>query len=487
MFSTTSPTGFLARWAATSLLCSACEEQPAIHADAARKSASVLPDVVLVSVDSLRADHLGCYGYGPPTSPTLDALAQGGIRFAAAYSTTSWTLPAHAALFTGLFDVSHGLIDKTLRLGEQHETLAELLRAQGYQTAGFFSGPFLHPSFGVAQGFETYVNCMSQNPVRGGLRDDLDAIHRNSHEDITGPKILAAVEDFLDQAEVQEPHRPLFLFLHLWDVHYDYIPPPAFVEMFDPDYKGSIDGRNFFENADVRAEMSPRDLQHLLALYDGEIRFTDDILRQILAALERRGRSEKTLLVVTADHGDEFFEHGGKGHQRTLYEEVVRIPLILHFPARLPAARVVRSPVSIIDIATTILALVGLSAPEHIQGRDLAPLWQEQEAQGAQRAPVLLGLFADGRNLRGVRSGSRKMLLDNLTREEFFDLSADPGEQQTLDESTPGYRKTRTLLRQLSKQADDLRLETGGSPKVEDLDPAMLDRLRDLGYAEEQR
>ena len=120
------------------------------------------PDIILISIDSLRPDHLGCYGYGRPTSPTIDALAQEGVRCASAVSTTSWTLPAHAALFTGLYDSAHGAVDNGTKLVDSHVTLAEVLQDAGYQTAGFYGGPYLHPMFGLGQGFETYESCMSE-------------------------------------------------------------------------------------------------------------------------------------------------------------------------------------------------------------------------------------------------------------------------------------------------------------------------------------
>lgn len=176
------------------------------------------PDVVLISIDSLRPDHLGAYGYGPATSPAMDALAADAVVFEHAVSTTSWTLPAHAAMFTGLFDSAHGLYDNGRRLADSYVTMAEVLRDNGYRTAGFFGGPYLHQTFGLAQGFDHWESCMTR------LDDDLGdqtvraaamASRGASHHDITGPRTLERVRAWLGGVDP----RPFFLFIHLWDVH----------------------------------------------------------------------------------------------------------------------------------------------------------------------------------------------------------------------------------------------------------------------------
>ena len=224
------------------------------------------PNLLLISIDSLRPDHLGCYGYGPDTSPFIDSLAHAGLLFENGLSTTSWTLPAHAAMFTGLRDSVHGLVDNGLSLNEEHVTLAEVLRQGGYRTAGFFGGPYLHPDFGVGQGFESYVNCMqAAAPAGDGVRRDAMQQDSASHTDVTGPRTREAIARW---AEEDDP-RPYFLFIHLWDVHYDYRAPAKYLRMFDADYSGAVDGR-LMSNAAIHKDMDPRDLAHVLALYDAE-------------------------------------------------------------------------------------------------------------------------------------------------------------------------------------------------------------------------
>ncbi|MCC6409508.1 MAG: sulfatase-like hydrolase/transferase, partial [Planctomycetes bacterium] len=184
----------LALAALAAVLASACE-----HPNAPER-----PSIVLISIDSLRPDHLGCYGYAPPTSPTIDAVAAEGVRFESAVSTTSWTLPSHAAMFTGLFDSAHGLFENGLALSPEHQTLAELLKSEGYQTAGFFGGPYLHPTYGLDQGFEHYQSCMTQLPddlTGDQIRESSRAHFGPSHRDITSPRTVDEVRKWLKDAD----------------------------------------------------------------------------------------------------------------------------------------------------------------------------------------------------------------------------------------------------------------------------------------------
>lgn len=444
-----------------------------------------LPDIVLVSIDSLRHDHLGCYGYGKPTSPRIDALAAQGVRFENAVSTTSWTLPAHAALFTGLFDSAHGLVDNGLTMSDRVVTLAEVLQDAGYRTAGFYGGPYLHPTYGLDQGFETYVSCMTT--IEDSLRqDEVRAIAEGdtnvSHRDVTGPRTLEAVRGFLES----DDDRPMFLFLHLWDVHYDYMPPADIVRLFDPDYSGPLTGSDMMHDPGVHAGMPPRDLQHLLALYDGEIRFTDDVLGQILDAIAQRRGLDDTIVIVTADHGEEFFEHGHKGHQQSLYDEVVRIPLIVRWPGRIDAGRVVEDQVRIIDVLPTVLTLAGVPGPNTVQGRDLGPLLL---GQALPPEPALCDLSVTGmRELHAVRTNDSKYVSFPTPHwwqvgYQYFDLERDPGETTRLPMWSSGWLDSRRTLARLRRESQETSRRLGETVlPAEPLDDEMLQRLRSLGY-----
>ena len=448
-------------------------------------SSSDRPNILLISIDSLRSDHLGCYGYAQPTSPFIDELASRGARFENAVSTTSWTLPAHAAMLTGLNDSTHGLVDNGLRLSDDHLTLAELLQDQGYATAGFFGAPYLHPTFGLGQGFDFYQSCMSEaaedgKVVRNSARSNLAP----SHSDVTGPRTREFVKTWADSLAKDESW---FCFLHLWDVHYDFIPPEAYINLFDPDYTGSIDGR-LMSNADINREMSPRDLRHVQALYDAEIRFTDDILRGIFDDLEARDMLANTLVILTADHGEEFFEHGNKGHNKTLFEEVVRVPLIINWPGQIDAGRVIKEQAQIIDFMPTVASAVGFSGALAVQGRDLSP-----QLAGLTSEPrsALLELLIDQSSQRALRTNDWKLIEPREgTPTYWFDLQQDPGEKRAIGPDVPaatveGQARANAeaeLRETLRKQALMSKALARRGPDSIEVPPDVLKDLQGLGY-----
>ncbi len=445
------------------------------------------PNIVLVSIDSLRPDHLGCYGYGRETSPELDRLAAEGVRFESAVSTSSWTLPAHAALFTGLYDSTHGLFDNGLRLAPEHRTLAEELQSAGYHTAGFFGGPYLHPTFGLGDGFDVYRSCMTTVPAElseEDLRRESRAPEGRSHDDITGPRTADEVERWTSERPAD---RPYFLFLHLWDVHYDFIPPAPYDRMFDPGYAGALDGRDFMGRPEVHPGMAPRDLEHLLALYDGEIRFTDDVLKRVLDSLRAKGMLENTLVIVTADHGEEFFEHGTKGHQKTLFDEVVKIPLVLHWAGTLEGGRVVSDQVRIVDVMPSVLAAAGVREKPTMAGRDILPL---ARGQSLEPAPALLELRADKREFRALRTNELKVIRYGRRPDGRelpsvgLDLAKDRPERQPIGEGRGDARVDEGLRRldRTLESARALRTWLGAKATSADMDPELERKLRETGY-----
>jgi len=442
------------------------------------------PNVLLVSIDSLRSDHLGSYGYERDTSPTIDRLAREGVRFETAVSSASWTLPAHVTLLTGLPAESHGVRGALLALTPEAVTLAEVLQDSGYTTAGFVSGPFLNRIHGYSQGFEIYDSEASAptNP--------------DSHRAITSPELVRRVSEWLDSWSRSDPQRPFFLFLHMWDVHYDFIPPPPYDTLFDPDYEGSIDGRNFDRGSDIQPAMDRRDLDHVIALYDGEIRYTDEHLGRILAAIRELGVEADTIAVVPSDHGEEFFEHGEKGHGKALFEETIRVPLALRYPRWVPAGQVVKSQVRLMDVAPTILGLAGVepgagfasSVVERARARDLSP-WLTDRTE--EPFPELLAFSesalvpGDGIQ-RSVRSHRAKYIshVDGRKRQAMvFDLTRDPGEQRDLTErgQLPAF------ARELVWAGRHFNSALRDRPKLArrvDFARDHIERLRALGYIE---
>jgi arylsulfatase A-like enzyme len=440
------------------------------------------PNLLLVTIDSLRPDHLGCYGYARDTSPVIDRLAREGVRFAAAVSTTSWTLPAHAALFTGMYDSAHGLVDNGLSLADGHRTLAEELSAHGYETAGFFGGPYLHPTFGLAQGFDHYQSCMTAM-ADGASAEEVRAASRApsgaAHDDVTGPR---TVEEFGRWLGARESGRPFFAFVHLWDVHYDYIPPPEVAALFaDPEYAGAIDGRGVAELVRRRPELAPADRGQLVALYDAEIRFTDGILGRLLELVSAAGAAEETAVVVTADHGEEFYEHQGFGHQSSLFDEQILVPLIVHWPEAF-APRVVEQQVRTIDLMPTLLALAGLRRQPALQGRSLAPLLVGAELGPA---PALCELLVDRRALRALRAEDWKALeSERPPLRGGLDLARDPRERRLVQEGARSAEELARLRAEVARAVEFGRREVGQGTRAIEI-PAELERtLGELGYAE---
>lgn len=438
------------------------------------------PDIILISIDSLRSDHLGCYGYQKPTSPNIDNLALEGVVCEKGVSTTSWTLPAHAALFTGLYDSAHGLVDNGLRLGKRHVTLAEVLQEAGYTTAGFFGGPYLHPTFGLDQGFQSYQSCMTESLDDEddiGIRIESRKYISVSHADITGPRMLEKFGSWLKTIR----EEPVFAFLHMWDVHYDYIPDDKYVKIFDPDYTGDIDSRNFMPNKAINRDMDKRDLEHIIALYDGEIRFTDDIIGGILKELDRHGRLDNALVVIVADHGEEFFEHGYKGHNRSLFDEVIMVPVIFRWPGHLPAATRVTGQVRMIDIMPTILGLTGITSNARMQGEDLSRVLRGEETS---ERTALCELLSGKRQYRMLRTNREKILHDGKTGKwVYYDLLKDPGEQKQLkDKAGPSVQRYQELIETVHISTALQERIIGDEDQRVKIDDAMKERLRSLGY-----
>ena len=431
------------------------------------------PNILLISIDSLRADHLSSYGYDRQTSPNIDQLAAEGILFSQAVSTTSWTLPSHASLLTGLLPEAHGVVRPRHILAEWPHTLAELLAAQGYLTAAFVSAPFLSSDFGMDQGFDLY---------------DDESVHfstnADSHSGATSPMIHEAVSGWL-RANHEER---FFLFVHYWDVHYDYDPPSPYDRLFDPDYEGDLTAQAFESNPRIRAGMPARDLQHIEALYDGEIAYTDEYIGKLLDLLDELNLADDTLVILTSDHGDEFFEHGRKGHYKNLHEESLRIPLIVRLPGRLPAGLEVDDVASLVDIAPTILDLVGVESEARppMQGRSLLPLISGDDSAGNTHTA-----YASFLNRQtAVRSSHNKYIYRfHSDRGQLYDLTNDPLEQVDLIAegdpiADPEVRSAiDRLLDWLNLQREFRRsVPAAALEATSEIDPKVLQELRSLGY-----
>jgi arylsulfatase A-like enzyme len=424
-------------------------------------------NVVIIGVDTLRPDHLGCYGYDRSTSPNTDKLASEGVLFENVVSQAPWTHPSFATAFTSLYPTQHGATTVDTRMRSSFPTLASLLKEQGYFTGAIINAPSLSPEFGVNRGFDFY--------------DFLSPWKERRADEVT----VAALE-WVDTCGDQ----PFFLFVHYFDPHLPYAPPPPFDKAFDPEYTGTM-GTAF----DIRSlpayrlrflklmeSLPAADRNHIKSLYDGEIAFADVAVGDLLEGLKDRGLRRHTLIVFMSDHGEELIDHGALDHGHTLYNELIRVPLIFALPENLPEGRRVAEHVRLVDLTPTVIDLVGYEQIDHFEGVSLKPL-----LTGAGTLPVdgsrLLApgvCYAEAlrhrTTLKSITAYPWKLIYDTQTKDRMvFNLRDDRCEQLDLastEVSSGAAALEETLFRTLIDISDTwfVGLSGGGSDHVFDLD-----------------
>lgn len=377
------------------------------------------PSLLLISIDTLRADHVHAYGYERNTTPFLDALAGRGARFAQAWAHTPWTLPSHATMLSGTVPFRNGVVDDATMLGPSLPLLAPLLRERGYATSGVVSGFYVSSRFGFQRGFERFEDFGLASEARP--RDSVRA------EEVAA----RAIEDLRAAGE-----KPFFLFAHFFDCHNDYAPPPPYDAAFDRDV--SVVPYKNYESYKT-APLAEGALRHVIAQYDEEILYTDAMIGRLLEALEAAGRAEDTYVVVTADHGEELFEHGSWGHGHSLHTQVLHVPLIVAGPG-VQGARVPRALVRHMDLAPTLLDLLGIATPPAMMGSSYAGLLRSDSPDASEASDSGRVLLADtsrfGSNAVGFVTARRALLVDLKAKSaQLFDLEADPDERNALGES----------------------------------------------------
>lgn len=482
------------------------------------------PNVLLISLDTLRADALGTYGCEFDTSPVIDALAARGVQCQDATSPTSWTLPSHVTMLTGLSISAHGICDERLLMPGwvgpeaaaapplRGEFLGELLGRAGYDTAGFFTWEYLDPRYGFGIGFETYERVGGTVWTDGPQRKRLTALQAAGDEDAirvwmeAEPHLfnaqLPTADIAVDRAltwlgEERAAEDPFFLFLHLFDTHDDYVAPEPFSNPFDPDYEGQIDGtRITTPDSPVRGDMPAEDLAHVRARYLGEVAWVDHQVGRLLDGLASLGLEEDTLVVLTSDHGEEFYEHGKKTHRTQLYRESVHVPLVFSWPGRLPAGGKIDGPVGLVDLVPTIAALADIPGPQSTSGRDLSAVLRGETPNKEMVYVSELKVFQNGQPIPDRHTGLRRGTLHCLVvtdhagvrRGTVYDVSTSPGEEGTgqlfgegssemasFDELLDGVR-----IATARQRADAPPRRTSGAP----LDQAAATELGAMGYSE---
>jgi arylsulfatase A-like enzyme/Tfp pilus assembly protein PilF len=422
-----------------------------------RKTGPLRPNVLLITVDTVRADHIGAYGYSKAQTPNIDSVARDGIRFARAYATNPTTLPSHSTILTGTYPMLHGMHDFSgNRLSPNQPTLATMLKKQGYSTGAVIGAAVLDSRFGLDNGFDYYYDDFDFSRL---AETNLDAMERPGN--IVADKALEWLS--------RNSQRPFLLWIHLYDPHHPYTPP------------------------------APYDRQFATAPYDGEIAFADAQIGRVLRFLKDKGAYNKTLIAISGDHGEGLGEHGEKTHGFFIYNSTMQVPLILKPPIPAPViyttttssrakatasklTKVVQQPVSLVDLLPTILQLTGVPYGSFIQGRSLMHLMDTSAAaspaSAAYSETYLPRLHFNWSELRGLHREQYHFI--DGPKPELYDLANDPREINNLFAAKPALSAElrgglASVIRENTPQAE-LAEKTS-------LDPAMAERLKALGYA----
>lgn len=413
--------------------------------------------VVLIIIDTVRADHLGCYGYDRETSPNIDAFSEECVLFRKAVSPAPWTTPAIAGMFTGQFPRVLGYHDEAIVVDEKALCMAEIFKYNGYETAGVISHIFVSAKLGFDQGFDSF-----------------DEDNAQGHGHISSPSVTDKGIAFIDANK----DKRFFLFLHYFDPHCDYIMHEPYD--FYPEYEGSLhSGQPIEELREHSRYMTDEDRRYLTALYDSEIRFTDEHIGRLFKHLKDIGIYENLVIVVAADHGEAFLERDDHwiGHTRNVYQELIHVPFMIKTPVS-DGGRTVGEWVSLVDFMPTVVGAAGLEVPEgyRYDGLDLLA-----RGTGGAREIVFseTGRWGDQETLIG---GRWKILRDRASGSiHLFDLISDPGEfHDVADQEKDVLKRFRAKLQDMNYELDMSRSRFRVmAPK---LSPEEIEKLKSLGY-----
>ncbi len=460
--------------------------RPARAALRSRPSGDPIQNVLLITVDALRADRLGAYGARRNTSPAIDALAGRAVLFENCFSQGNSTELSFGSIFTSLYPSMHSVRRyKYLAspLAEEVETLAEHMRDAGLHTIGLADNPFIKREWGLAQGFdeldEFHYGYLRLLPVR--TLTALRLLH--PPERIPGlevPRAATVVDEAIRRLHRMH-NRPFLLFMHFMDVHHPYIPPVRHQELFRSPGSSPIDpqalwnrGWAIFRDLPSQPELlSPGDLNRIVDLYDASVHYVDEQIGRLLATLDQLGLTRKTLIIVTADHGEEFLEHGDIFHKnQSLYDELTHVPLIIYDPSA-PNGRRVKQIVRHIDLMPTLLELFELPPDPAAQGQSLQPLLTGTGSW------LSVPAFSQSYEALAVRTPTRKLIHDLVRgRSLCFNLIDDPNERRDISGTDAACDSLDDVLVEFLKKASVLP----GGTKPEEIDPRAREILRSLGY-----
>jgi arylsulfatase A-like enzyme len=451
------------------------------------------PNVILICIDTLRADRMSLYGYSEKTTPRLDQLARRGTVFEQCISASNWTKPSVASLLTSVEPTVHGVIANESRVPEGILTAAEIFLESGYQTMGVVANHQLNSLFGFGQGFQVYFDPQQTGMnyitllARSPFRPFLERVG-NRMPAFRGSYVGVEAEDVTDQGIelIKASHTPFFLYLHYMDPHSPYNPPAEYDAVFNPEQKRIYS----FEMLQKDPSSVPvQGFRELEQRYLGEILYTDAMLGRLFDYLEASGLLNQTVIALTADHGEAFYDHQDYGHGHSLYEEQIHIPLILWGPP-IPQGARIDPPVALLDVLPTLLACAGIEVPDELHGQVLTPplpgetdkhksriIYAEKAGEyGAMRSSAwkYIEVWDEAKSSLGSQYHAHKKPV------EFYDLNEDPNELVDLSESQSPER-----LSELSATVNTTRkyLETSAFDQENvEIDSKTMEALKNLGY-----
>jgi len=483
------------------------------------------PNVILVVMDTARADHLSCYGYSRKTTPNIDRIARDGVLYENAFTAAPWTPPSHASIFTGKYPSHHKTIGRDVRFKEGHTSLAEILSRNGYCSIGIVCCEILGLRSGFERGFHKYVDVTSSSMLPGRHTKELIRTL------IYGPDNGACQATELAKKFFNREKKPIFLFMNYFNSHTPYDPPRPFKKRFCNDFDEPMiyakefllkklisrtaekisrqyldikrlqwiaSGGGGFTFAAKKTTISEAEWEIVRSWYDGEIAYLDYMFGNLIDFLRQKGILDNTLIIITSDHGENFGEHGLAVHPLCVYDSLLRVPLIISHADMVPKGRRILNLASTIDILPTLTDLLNIEFDEAIQGKSLHP-FEDREVhqyicaeygglhtrgfQGMQAwridSKIREALEQVDRGCKCVRTLTHKYIL-SLEKEELYDIRDDPLEQVNLANKHPEIVKS--LKRKLEKTVDTSYFGPKEFPHADETDKEMIKRLRALGY-----
>ncbi len=436
-------------------------------------------NIILISVDTLRADHLGCYGYEKQTSPNIDALAADSAKFLNVYASSPWTLPSHVSLFTALHCVHHQVYFDNETMDPSLITLTEMLRQNSFSCAAFTGGGFVSAVYGFSKAFNTY------NEGSGLVFLENAAEHQ-----------FGVVSNWLDRHK----DRNFFLFIHTYQPHDPYACPYKNKSLFIEENARweKIDLLNHLGgNTNIYKNLTENERRNVIGLYDTEIRYTDEeLIGPLIRKLKDMDLYDSTIIVFTSDHGEEFYDHGSWGHGRNLYDETLKVPLIIKFPESKYSGRTIDTIVSLVDVFPTILEENRIPLPDiPLDGKSLIPLLKGKEKKDRTFLADLGSNVLNSHIPQKICQNQRKdklILNESYTKEdlafftspppkldpvELYDLGNDPQEKNNIVDSKAGF--VRSLIRKIQETYQKAVKRKTGKTKI---DEKLKKQLQALGY-----